>query len=463
MTDAIQPETQGQNSVLLHRMIFRLHFYAGVIVAPFLLILSVTGAIYLFVTEIEDFAHPDWRFASEQGVHLSPEKMVDGALAAFPETTPTRIDLPTAPERTAVVFLTPNDGNPYRVYVDPISGEALGSFVYGRTLIGIADTMHGSLMMGERGDLIVELASCWAIILILSGLYLWWPRTSNKLWGVFIPRISKGRPLWRDLHAVTGMWASLLILFLIVTGLPWASNWGSYLQKAMTVAGLGYPETYRTHTNHGITAAEKPTVTLAETAPGIPWALEPAPAPHSSHTMRSPISVGDAAEIFSQQGLTTAYRLVYPADAHDVYTGYTYPDQPEGQRTIHIDQYTGEVINDVGFDDYGVGAKSVELGVAIHMGNYFGIPNQILMLFAAFGAAALSITGPIMWLKRRKTGLGAPKAMPSDNATRWIVVLFVIFGIMFPVLGITALVVFALERFVLCKIEPARQWLGLAS
>ncbi len=181
-----------------------------------------------------------------------------------------------------------------------------------------------------------------------------------------------------------GIWTSLLLLFLIFTGLPWATEWGGNLNRLMAGVGIGYPESYRAHVNHNVTAST-PQRTLAETTPGIPWTLEQAPAPHSHHTGATPIDVGQAARIFAAAGLTTAYRLIYPRDEHDVFTAFTYPDQPEGQRTIHLDQYSGAVLNDVSFADYGIGAKSVEWGVQLHMGNYFGVPNQILMLFAALG------------------------------------------------------------------------------
>lgn len=461
MLSAEQIRTEASSKARLHRAMFRLHFYAGLIVAPFVLILSLTGAIYLFVTEIEDALHPSWRFVQEQGAHLPPERIVQGALAAYPHARPTRVDLPTAPDRTAVVFLTPHEGDPFRVYVDPVSGQALGSFVYESTLIGFADRLHGSLMLGDKGDLIVELASCWAIVMIITGLYLWWPRTSNKLFGVFIPRLRKGRLLWRDLHAVTGVWVSLLLLFLIITGLPWATSWGSTLERLMSNAGIGYPASYRAHISH-IATASIPPRTLAETTPGIPWTLEHAPAPHSAHASTTPIDVGQATRIFAREGLTTAYRLVYPKDAHDVFTAYTYPDKPEGQRNIHLDQYSGAVLNDVSFSDYGVGAKAVEWGVQLHMGNYFGVPNQILMLFAALGGAALSITGPVMWLKRRKAGLGAPEPSASAGIVWSTVALLIALGVIFPALGVTALCIFILERLVLSRISTVQNWLGLA-
>lgn len=161
--------------------------------------------------------------------------------------------------------------------------------------------------------------------------------------------------------------------------------------------------------------------------------------------------------------MTNAYRLSLPVDEHDVFTAYTYPDRPQGQRTIHLDQYSGAVLNDVGFADYGVGAKAVELGVQIHMGNYFGRFNQLLMLVAALGGAVLAISGPIMWLKRRRDGLGAPQEMPGNRAVWTMMAGLVIAGVVFPVLGITALLVFAIEWLVLRRIAPVRRWLGLAA
>jgi uncharacterized iron-regulated membrane protein len=448
---------------VIHRAIFRLHFYAGLIVAPFVLILAITGAIYLFNTEIEDAAHPDWRFVHTQGAHLAPERLVNGAIDAFPGARPTRIDLPTAPNRTAMVFLTPENGAPFRVYVDPVSGQALGSFVYTQTLVGWADLMHGELLLGDAGDLIVELAACWAIVMVLTGLYLWWPRSANRLFGVFLPRFGAGRLFWRDLHAVGGVWISLLLLFLLITGLPWSNTWGANLDRVMNQAGIGYPASYRAHVDHAATASNP---TLSQTNPGVPWTLAQAPAPHSDHAAHmpmAPISVGEAGRIFAQHGLTTAYRLVYPRDAHDVFTAYAYPDRPEGQRTIHLDQYSGAVLNDVRFADYGVGAKAVEWGVQLHMGNYFGLPNQLLMLLAAFGAALLSVTGPIMWLMRRKTGLGAPNSLSSGKFVWAVALLLAGLGVVFPALGLTALTVFAFERLVLSRIAPVRTWLGLSS
>src|SRR5690606_20906317 len=107
----------------LYRAIYRLHFYAGLLVAPFLLALSLTGAIYLFEGEIQDASFSASRFVAAPGEHLPPGHLARSALERYPDSKVTRIDMPTAADRTAVVFMTPAAGEAFRVYVDPVSAE----------------------------------------------------------------------------------------------------------------------------------------------------------------------------------------------------------------------------------------------------------------------------------------------------------------------------------------------------
>src|SRR5690606_33250454 len=132
-------------------------------------------------------------------------------------------------------------------------------------------------------------------------------------------------------------------------------------------------------------------------------------------------------------------------DGNDVYSAYTYPAQPEGQHTIHLDRYSGEVLGDVRFADYGAIAKAVEWGVAIHMGNYFGRLNQIIMLLTCLAIIALVITGLIMWWRRRPhTGLGAPRALAPPRK-RLVVGMTLGMLVLFPLAGISLVVVLMIE------------------
>ena len=98
--------------------------------------------------------------------------------------------------------------------------------------------LHGELLMGNRGSAVVELAASWAIIMIVTGLYLWWPRKAKTLAGIVYPRLAAGsRIFWCDIHAVTGFWISGLALFLLLSGLPWAKFWGDYFKNVRRLTG----------------------------------------------------------------------------------------------------------------------------------------------------------------------------------------------------------------------------------
>lgn len=440
----------------LYRAIWRWHFYAGLIVAPVLLILAVTGAIYLFNDEIDDALYPHLRFVMPHDGAVPPSRLIAAALAVHPGAA-TRIDLPAAADRPAVVFVTPATGDPVRVAVDPGRGRVLGATVYARTLVGFADRMHGSLTIGPLGDLIVELAACWALVLIASGLYLWWPRGRGRsLAGIAYPRLrASGRMVWRDIHAVTGAWAVALIAFLIVTGLPWAGVQGEVLKRAAGALGVGYPESHRGYT--------PPTSGTMKAALGTaPWTLEDAPMPvsdgggHAGHGGHAMPPAGDgaavagtdriAATLARDHALPGGYRLFLPDGPTGVYTAFTYPDRPQGQRTLYFDRWSGGLIRQVGYADYGWAARAIELGVQLHMGNYFGRINQLVMLATCVAIVLLVLSGVTMWWRRRPKGrLAAPPAAPGADL-RVAAAILVAMGLALPVFGLSALALLAADR-----------------
>ncbi|MFQ6311559.1 PepSY-associated TM helix domain-containing protein [Lysobacter capsici] len=461
MSEATTSERQ-QLGRASYRAVWRWHFYAGLFVAPLLLILAITGSIYLFNDEIEDAVHASLRFAPQREADLPLSRLIDAARRTHPGAV-TRIDLPSDPRRTAQVFVTPARGEPLRVFVDPGTARVHGAFVYTRTLVGFADTMHGSLMLGRVGDAIVELAACWALLLIATGLYLWWPRERGWRRALWPDWHARGRVFWRGLHSSVGAWVAALIVFLILTGLPWAGVWGDLLRAGTQQLGIGYPAEHR---HHG-PAAPKPTATMAQAIGETPWTLRDAPMPASMHghhmhdgasAARTDIGIDAVVRVLAAQGLRGDYRLSLPQSDDGVYTAVVYPNRPQGQYTVHIDRYSGAVVGRTGFADYGWAAQAVELGVQLHMGNYFGRANQIVMLLPCIGIVVLSISGVWMWWRRRPRGrLGTPSG-PTPTQLRTIALIALGCGLLFPLLGASLLLVVAIDRWAIARIP----WLATA-
>lgn len=432
-------QQNAQRDNRLYAAVWRWHFYAGLITAPFLLILAITGAIYLFNDEINDALYPQLRFAPS-GEHIQPPgPLLDAVRHAYPKAAITRIDMPTEPGRTAQVYISPAQGADRRVFVDPGNAKVLGSYVYTSTLVGFSDVFHGSLLLGDTGDAIVELAACWGFVLVVTGLYLWWPRKRADQQHRFSPDLQqRGRKLWRELHRLTGLYFSVLILFLIITGLPWATLWGGqFLTPVSNALGMGYPTFLR---HHGSGDSK----TLVDTHGEAPWTLNAAPIPHGSPGATN-VSVNQVHQTLVDQGVPLGYRLSLPQAPGDIYSAYTYPAQPEGQQTFHIDAHSGKLIGKAGFEDYGAIAKAVEWGVALHMGNYFGRANQLLMLFPCLAIIALVISGLTLWWKRRPQGsLGAPKKL-APGKKRNLAIITATLMLLFPLAALSFVIVLTVD------------------
>lgn len=129
-----------------------------------------------------------------------------------------------------------------------------------------------------------------------------------------------------------------------------------------------------------------------------------------------------------------------------VYTGSVYPDDVSQQRVVHLDQYSGQPLIDMSYADYGPLGKWLEWGVNVHMGQQFGLANQLVLLAACIAIVLLAVSAGVMWWKRRPAGsLGVPP-MPSDRRVfRGLLAILVIGGIVFPLVGLSLAVMLAMD------------------
>ena len=172
----------------LYRTLWRWHFYAGMFVLPFILLLSVTGAIYLFKPQIDRWEERSFQSLPTTAA-VSPNAQLDAALAAFPGAQFHAYRLPERAGDAAMIHLGMVDGKTMRdIFVSP-QGKVIGSIDSEGRITAFVSELHGSLLIGKVGDWLVELAASWAIVMILTGLYLWWPR-GRCLAGIVWPRLS---------------------------------------------------------------------------------------------------------------------------------------------------------------------------------------------------------------------------------------------------------------------------------
>jgi uncharacterized iron-regulated membrane protein len=318
--------------------------------------------------------------------------------------------------------------------------------------------IHSLDQFGWLANRVVELVAGWALVLVATGIYLWWPR--RRAAGVVAIRAgAKGRAWWRDLHAVGGLYSAAFIAFLALTGLPWSGFWGSKVNSYADQAGLGYPPEFWNEVP--VSALPEGGATMGEAMTQASWSLENAPMPESAPSAASPIGIDKAVATFDGLGIHPGYTVDLPRGPDGVYSASVFPDQVAFERVVHLDQYTGAVLFDGGFGELGAAGKSIEWGISVHMGQEFGLPNQLVMLGACFAILLMSVTGIVMWWKRKPVGrLGAPPIPPHPGALRNVALIVLPLAILFPLVGGSILVLLLLDALVVRQVPGLKRALS---
>lgn len=434
-----------------YQAMWRWHFYAGLIFAPFILILAVTGSIYLFKPQIEQAMYYEYYFVADHGEKLAASKQIEEVLNHYPEATVTRYRPGENPNRSAEVKMN-RDGESITVFVNPYTGQLIGELPDQDRLMDRIEEFHGELMLGTIGDRIVELAACWSIILIVTGIYLWFPNEKRKLFGAIIPRFSR-KHLIRDLHAVPAFWVSAGMFFLAITGLLWSGFWGTQVQYLATNTGVGYPPSV------WVGSAPSSAVKTKEIA-DVPWAAQNLDVPESEVQGYVPISIDDIVSIANERGIYPSYEVIFPKKPEGVFTLSVFPPKARDEATIHIDQYSGAVLADYRYENYETMGKLMAWGITVHKGLEYGLPNQITGLLICLGIAGIVVSGLMLWWKRKPSGhLGAPKA-PAPHKMKGFIAMMILFVFLFPLVGVSLILVYLLDSLVIQRFEVLKKLLN---
>lgn len=442
------------NSRSWYQAVWRWHFYAGLFAAPFLIILAFSGAVYLFKPQIESMLYQSQFEVEEVREERIASSGIIGAVQdSYPEAMITALKIYEEEERTAEVSVM-DRSIAKSVYVDPYTGKVQGELVVSEKFTELFKKLHSELIIGGTiGNRLVELVACWTVILIATGLYLWWPRHRKSVWGTLLPRFrSKGRIFWRDMHAVPALWFSVLVLILIATGLPWSGVMGGQIDRLANSTNTGYPA-------YAHSFGEKPESALraGEAAEDVPWASQNDVMPVSGEGYQT-ISMDDVAMITSMEGIHSPYTISLPMDETGVFTIATSHSTPWESATLHVDQYSGAILADVRYNDYGVLAKGITAGIALHEGRLFGWANQLIGLLTCMAIILIVVSSLLMWRKRKPDGLGSPKKPMSRKSSLIVLGIMLTGGIVMPLVGISILFVLLMDILLIKRIPPINRW-----
>lgn len=438
---------------------WRWHFFASIIVIPALLVLSVSGLLMLYKTQLDPVFHPGVLVVQvpKDGVRLPLSQQEAAVEKAFPERTVESVT--DAKGGTATIFATSVGGGLRNVYVNPYTAKVTGDLAPLDLLSNQASSWHKNLTQSSWGGLVMELAACWALVMAITGYFLFFKGFAARA-KLLSKRAAGG--ITRNLHGFVGVFAGLGILFMLVSGLPWTQVWGSAVQSLAAGHGLslwGEDPGAKSDLGHRLEQTDGTVNT-----PG--WAISQGQVPQSADTATTragKISIDTAVAAAAARGIPQPYFIAFPEGKTGVFSvlwdqwhdsaNPAYSDVSK-EAAAHVDQYSGKVVTTYTYQQYSPVAKVVSQGIAIHEGRRFGPVSMVFSTLFCLGILALCITAPIMWWRRRKgqRGIAAPRGKLPVSSSWAVAVVLVALGIFLPVFGVSLVVVLLVDALVIRRV-----------
>ncbi|MEM7537178.1 MAG: PepSY domain-containing protein [Chloroflexota bacterium] len=408
--------TKKKTAKYLYGVMWRWHFYMGLFIAPILIIVSITGSLYVFKDEIEPYIDSELLFVDSPvtAETIAHSQAVAAAEMAYPAYTARSLFIDRDPERTWNVRMENAEEEYTTAYVNQYSGELQGERAYNEGFFGVVLRIHRQLFADTLGRIIVETSTAWGIISVITGVFLWWPRAKDKIHGVWRMRLRKTRKIfWRDLHSVPAIYIAIFAVLIMFTGMLFSFT-GQYTILGMGLALGQLPEIY----------TNPPKSAVVENA--------------------DTIGLDAAVATFDEAYGIAHFNAVIPSTEDGTYSFTTNLDKNFSQaRLFYVDQYSGEVLAQVGWADLTGFTKAILYFYPIHTGGIYGMPTKILAFLTCWIIALMSVSGVVMWWQRKPAGviLGAPHRPKNALVPRVVTVLTIIFGIILPTVGISLLVI----------------------
>ena len=371
------------------RLVYTAHLWLGLTSGLIVFVVGLTGALYVFEPELKRLYAGPGRLSPSSAPALPASELARRAHTALmrsvdnlPAPVSRWLVLSAAPDR-AVVYNAFWEHPPawYEVYVDPYRGAVLAVHDQRWDLLNIVLRLHRSLLLPEElGRWIVGVAVLISVVMLLTGLVLWFPRRLHDLAepGGLRQRLTirfRGRfaRVNYDLHRVFGFYGLALALIVALTGLVWSFRW---MDRAVYWVATG-----------GGRSVEPPAAKSKAPAPGAA-AVDPADRVLTAVQREFP---GAA-----------RYEVIFPSAADGTLQVCANPEANTYYRIecVWFDRYTGEPRRAERYADKNAGELMRALNYDIHVGQILGLPGRVLACAVSLVVASLPITGTLLWWRR---------------------------------------------------------------
>lgn len=212
----------------------RLHRWVALTIGIWFALLGVTGTMLVWHGELDRALNPAW-FAPRptcvggNGVAMTQPvaRALDVYARSVDDASATQVVAPATPGAAYVVWNKGAGGERIQHFVDVRCGEYLGRREWGAIwldrghLVPALYELHRSALSGEVGHVLIGFVGLFLLGVVVTGAITAWPRSSSReAWkrALSVKRSASTRRWYYDLHRATGMWLSLFLLLMSVSG-----------------------------------------------------------------------------------------------------------------------------------------------------------------------------------------------------------------------------------------------------
>ncbi len=377
------------------RYIRKIHLILGLASGLIVFVVAITGCLYVFKQEIESITQSSYRNVdAREGDFLPPSHFYRIGKSVFPDRHPHSIEYGNRDEAATIIYYEAEPEFYQGVYVNPYNGEILKVKDYEKGFFHFI--LHGHYYLWLPHDIgkpVVATATLIFVVMLISGIILWWPKKANIRQRFNIKWDARWRRLNFDLHSVLGFYISWVAVVLALTGLVWGFQWfaDAWYAAAGGEKEIVYTEPESGPVQDGVYVKGKPV--------DIIW-----------EKMRREYKDVAAIEIH------------YPHDAGSSIYVNIKPEEDTYWETDYrfFDRYTLEEIKPVHiwgrFEEASAADKLMRMNYDIHTGAILGLPGKILAFFASLFVASLPVSGILLWMGRNKKNK-AIKNVPKRKNT----------------------------------------------
>ncbi|MTI41205.1 PepSY-associated TM helix domain-containing protein [Fulvivirga lutimaris] len=374
----------------MKKVIGTLHLTLGLLSGLVVLIVSITGCIYVFEEELKSWLYKD-RITIEVPIQASKKPLTElfeiAQQAAGNDHPIQSVTVPTKANKT--YEFRPEqirDNTAYthfgeiayyhKFYLNPYTGDVVMDENTTLEFFYVVLRLHRNLLLNRKvGKMTVGVSVIIFVLLLISGLILWWPKNKKAAKQRYAFRW-KTSTKWKrknyDLHNILGFYSMIILFIIACTGLVFSYKWFGDGVQWLVNGGSLPPKSERLYSD---------TTKVATLLP-------------LDKILYSANQLNAEAKAFS---------INLPDKITDVVSVTVQNSEKRYKRERHLfDQHTGQLLNTASFDDKTTGEKLRAMNYDIHVGNILGLPGKILAFIASLISASLPITGFMICIGRKK-------------------------------------------------------------